>query len=380
VTASVTHRLRWDVAIAAAFAVCVLLGSFVAARVQHQHVRPIDVYGVLLILTASFGTGVLRRFAPNLALAGAVVLVNLYLLLGYPFGPVLLCLVVAMFEVARQRSLRLSALACGAAAVLTALVMLIRVRGYVEQPTLLAAAWTVWLILPWSLGALVNVASAARRDLIERVALEERMKIAAEVHDVAGHGFALIAMQAGVALLVFDEKRDQARESLRAIQTVSSRSLTDLRAMLDVIHPSAAGPVAGESSHAGIAALVQLVDEVRASGLRVRLTVRLDSTMDSEVYAVLYRVLQESLTNVLRHAGATRAEVDIVQHEGEVTVRVVDEGNGSLTAEQPGGRGLPGMRSRVEAVGGRFKAAVRDEGGFRVEASIPLGRGAQWSA
>src|SRR5262249_4116578 len=141
-------------------------------------------------------------------------------------------------------------------------------REQLNTPALLSLAWLSWVVLPWSLGALVHVVTAARersrQDLIARVALEERMKIAADVHDVAGHGFALTAMQAGVALLVFDEEPEQARKSLEAIQATSTKSLTELRSMLEAVHPgpdegTEAGeedPAAGDTGLAGVPDLV----------------------------------------------------------------------------------------------------------------------------
>lgn len=352
---------------------------------------------MFLVVATAFASQTMRRSAPVLALISAVVTVNVYLLLQYPFGPVLLCLVISMFEVARQRSLRMSGLACGLAAAVTALVMLLRTGHDVPLPGMLALAWSAWLILPWSLGALVHVASAARersrRELVARVALQERMRIAGEVHDVAGHGFALIAMQAGISLLVFEEKPDQARKSLEAVQTISTRSLAELRAMLNIIHPeptAAPGPVLQPEappvpvpvSHPGLAGLIELVETVRQSGLGVTLALTSVDTLEPALDAVVYRVVQESLTNVLRHAGATRVEVEIEQHEGKVLVRVLDEGSGSAIGVVAFGRGLSGIRNRVVAAGGRLEAGPRAGGGFEVQASLPLSRegGARWSA
>jgi signal transduction histidine kinase len=125
-------------------------------------------------------------------------------------------MVVAMFEVARRRGLRSSLLACAAAiaAITAATLSRTLVQSHLSAllvPALLLVVWASWLVIPWLVGALVQVRSAAarraRQELVGRAALEERMRVASEVHDVAGHGLAAVAMQAGVALLVFDEQR-----------------------------------------------------------------------------------------------------------------------------------------------------------------------------
>jgi len=335
--------------------------------------------GALVVLTVAI-TATLLRAVPMVALAAAVILVDAYLLLRFPYGPIQLCVVVAMYEVARRRPFPVSLVACGIAAVVTSTVVYLRLTREVELPWVLALAWTSWLIVPWLLGALVQTVAAGRergrRDLIARGAMAERVKLAAEVHDVAGHGFALVAMQAGVALLDFDSKPGQARRSLEAIRTTSAKSLTALRAMLGTIHHEApaTGPPPVEES--GLAGVVELVDGVRASGLPVRLDLRgLDRTPEEPTGAVAYRVVQESLTNVLRHAGPTTAEVTIAQDDDRLVVCVQDRGRGVTGEPRGSARGLAGMRRRVEAAGGSFAAGPRDDRGFRVEARLPMGKG-----
>lgn len=365
--------LRWrlDVAWAGVFAVVLVLGMIGAAAVQGDRARGLDVWAFALVVLAALATLGLRRAAPVWALAGAMVTVSAYLLAEYPYGPVQLCMVIAMFEVARQRALRTSLAACGVAALVASATVLPRLVQEVDAPAVLALGWASWIVLPWSLGALVHVTTAARerarRDLMARAAVAERMRLAGEVHDVAGHAFALVAMQAGVALLVFDERPDQARASLEAIKVTSDKSLTELRGMLDTFHP--------REGDAGLASVAALVDDVRASGLPVELAME-DLNVTEEVDAVAYRVVQESLTNVLRHAGPTTADVRIARVGGDVLVQVRDRGRGA-TDGAAAGRGLAGVRSRVEAVGGRFEAGPGEGGGFRVAARLPLAGGAR---
>lgn len=369
---------RLDLLLALPCAAAVVAGSVQAAAGQLQ-VRPLDVFGAVLLAAAAAVSVGLRRATPFWALAATTLLVNAYLVAGYPYGPVLLCLVLAVFEMARQRPLASSALACGAAAVLSSATIFVRVINEHHVSGLLALAWTAWSVLPWSLGALIHVLHAARRrarqDLIARTALEERMRIAGEVHDIAGHGFALITMQAQVALLVFDEQPHQARRSLEAVRDTSSTALADLRRMLDTFHPhpAHAGPGHGDpSGAASVAGLTDLIEQVRASGLPVQSAIDACGDLPESLSAAVYRVVQEALTNVLRHAGPTQAQVTIEREEALVVVRVTDRGSATPATVGPPGRGLTGMRRRVEDLHGRVEAGPRDGGGFQVQAWLPV--------
>jgi signal transduction histidine kinase len=209
---------------------------------------------------------------------------------------------------------------------------------------------------------------------VVRARLEERLRLAREVHDAAGHGLAAVAMQAGVALLVLDERPDQARASLEAIRATSTAALADLRATLEASPP---GPVADagvqtNNEGGGLQGLAALTANVQAAGLPVRLSLE-DVAVPEATGKVAYRVVQEALTNVLRHAGPTTADVRVRRDRDTLVVEVVDGGAGAAEV-RPGG-GLAGMRQRVEAVGGELVVGPREQGGFRVCARLPLGRG-----
>ncbi|GAA2381867.1 histidine kinase [Nonomuraea africana] len=188
----------------------------------------------------------------------------------------------------------------------------------------------------------------------------ERARIAGEVHDAAGHGFSTIAMQAGLALLVLEESPEQARESLRAIRETSLEALAQLRAALDLIDPGQAVP-----RHEDLPALI---DGVRAAGLPVDVEPA-EPAVPSHLRGTVYRVVRESLTNVIRHAGPTRALVRVANDPCEFVLEVADRGSGAGGAGE--GRGLAGMRERVRAAGGQFSAGPRDGGGFQVVARFP---------
>jgi signal transduction histidine kinase len=273
---------------------------------------------------------------------------------------------------------RPSLLGGGRGVVGASLSRLVRV---VDLRVVLMLAWTSWLAVPWVPGVLAPPEAAVvepSHDLVARAALAERTRIAGEVHDVAGHGLAAIAMQAGVALLMLEERPEQARESLEAIRTTSMRALTELRIALDGIHPhppgtEPAGDVAA-APRAGPPDLNGLIGNVRAAGLPVDLELgQPPGAMPADVGDLVYRVVRESLTNVLRHAGPTRAVVRVAHEPGGLVVEVADRGRGSPAGAAPSGRGLAVMRTRVEAAGGVLTAGPREGGGFRVTARLPAG-------
>ncbi len=364
-----------DAVVAAAAAALVGVGSWRAAAVQ-QPPRPLDVWAFLLVALAA-GALAWRRSAPLVALVGSVGATAGYLAVGYPYGPVLLCVAWAMFEVARQRPVRVSAPAGAGAAFALVIAVLPRLAEEMNLLLLGLLLWAgTWLVVPWSAGAVAHVragaAQQARRDLMARAALEERIRISREVHDVAGHGFAVVAMQAGVALVVLDEQPEQVRASLEAIRVTSVRALRELRVVLDAVAP--AHPDASPSPGAdGARRLAALVDRARAAGLPVDLQAA--DGVPAELSGVVYAVVRESLTNVLRHAGETEAVVTVCRDGGQFVVTVTDRGRGGVPTD--GGRGLSGMRDRVESAGGSLTAGPRDGGGFTVTARLPLPGGAR---
>ncbi len=340
---------------AVAAAVALVLASVPAAWGQGHR---IDAAGFTLAALSGLALA-WHRTAPVVTVVATVALNGVYQLLDQPYGPVQLPMMLAVFELARLRPVRLSALVTAVMAVLSvgAAVPRFLVEA-VHTPALLAVLWPAWLIIPWSLGALVAANARSRKELLLRGALEERMRLAAEVHDVAGHGFAVVAMQAGVAEVVFDEQPDQVRESLAAIRETSTRALDELRASLAALRGESLPDVRG------------LVERVRAGGLPVDLAIDV-SELPPAVATVAYRVVQESLTNVLRHADAAPASVRLTAVDEDLLVEITD--TGPPATEPVAGQGLTGMRSRVESAGGEFTAGPVATGGFRVRARLPLG-------
>jgi signal transduction histidine kinase len=197
------------------------------------------------------------------------------------------------------------------------------------------------------------------------------------VHDVVGHGLAAINMQAEVALHLLGKRpaagTGQAETALTAISRSSKEALDELRATLDLVRR--ADPGAPRQPGPGLGRLADLVQRVRAAGVPV--TVRLTGDrrdLPAALDLTAYRVVQESLTNVLRHAGTATAEVRIDYSADAIDIEVTDSGAGAAGSALGGdGHGITGMRERVTAVGGEFTAGPGDGRGFRVRARLPLG-------
>jgi len=201
----------------------------------------------------------------------------------------------------------------------------------------------------------------------EQRAGAERLRIAQELHDVLAHHISLINVQAGVALHLVDERPEQTRTALAAIKSASKEALGELRAALDALRNP--GDEAPRAPTAGLSELPAIVDSVRAAGLDVDFAVEgepRDMGVATELAAL--RIVQESLTNVIRHSGATAASVALAYEEGRLRVAVADNGTGGVPVP---GNGLGGMRERATALGGTCTAGPAPGGGFVVKAELP---------
>jgi signal transduction histidine kinase len=220
-------------------------------------------------------------------------------------------------------------------------------------------------------------AERTREEEARRRVHEERMRIARELHDVVSHTIGVISVQAGVAAHLLRRKPDKAAESLEAIRQASDEALGELHAMLGVLRDDGDGrpPLAPAP---GLAELDTLVAQAGKAGVEVRVTVEGEPRrLPSAVDLAAYRVVQESLTNVVRHARASRAEVTVTHGERCVEVEVVDDGRGPPPGHGSSngagsGQGILGMRERARAIGGTLEAGPRPGGGFRVRASLPV--------
>lgn len=201
-----------------------------------------------------------------------------------------------------------------------------------------------------------------------RAVAEEQARIARELHDVIAHNVSVMVVQAAAANDVFDTRPERAREALRAIESSGRTALGELRQLLGVSR----GEGAEYAPQPGLDRLDDLVAQVRAAGLAVAVSVEgSPRPLPAGVDLSAYRVVQEALTNTLKHARATRADVALRYRADELGIEVRDDGASSGSSDGDG-HGLIGMRERVSAFGGRLETGPRDTGGFAVSARFPL--------
>ncbi|KOV85104.1 sensor histidine kinase [Nocardia sp. NRRL S-836] len=346
-------RIRWqDIALTVALLVFGLGGTRFAARLQGA--EALDAFGYLLVAVAAAGL-LFRSVRPLWTVVVTTAAIAVYLAQGYPFGPILMSGVAAMYAVAVYARIELAA----ASALVYALVIL----PWWNDSVTSWITWSAgWILLPAAAGVLMRLRRRSAVDVRERAVIAERLHLAQEVHDVVGHGLSVIAMQAGVALYVLDRDPAKARTSLEAIRDTAKEALDGLRSELDTLRGSA--PLRPSTSLADLPALAARMGE---AGLEV--TVEADGVVVPDNHGLAaYRIVQESLTNVLRHASpGVTAAVKVYEVRGELVVEVSDTGTPRPFTE---GHGITGMRSRAEALGGTLE--VRTAQGFVVVARIPL--------
>jgi signal transduction histidine kinase len=214
-------------------------------------------------------------------------------------------------------------------------------------------------------------------DRAQRAVTEERLRLARELHDVVAHHMSVVSVQAGLARYVFASDPPTSHAALETIARTSAEALEEMRRLLAVLRVGPSDPT-DDSGPAhdpapGLDQLGELVDRVSAAGVPIEfLVVGNPQPLVPGVQLCLYRVVQESLTNVLKHAGKARVTVTMDYQPGVVTARIIDDGAGAgRTADGAAGHGLVGMRERVRLYAGTLSAGPRREGGFEVLAVVP---------
>ncbi|KOV36494.1 hypothetical protein ADK60_07110 [Streptomyces sp. XY431] len=238
-------------------------------------------------------------------------------------------------------------------------------------------------VIAWLVGRSVHQSREHAEALSARAAAQavtaERLRIAREMHDTVAHSIGIVALQAGAARRVLDTRPDRAREALAEIETAGRETLAGLRRMLGALRRAddADGPGTDGSSvpaHTppGLADLDRLAAATTAAGVRVDLRWQGERhQLPPEVDLAAFRIVQESLANVVRHAGTPSCRVTVDHRRpAELGLDISDRGRGRGTS--PAGYGLVGLRERVALLHGDFTAAPRPDGGFRVTARLPL--------
>jgi signal transduction histidine kinase len=370
----------------------VLAVVLVAVRVLEDHGLHHAVWlgYPLTVLAALLLAG--RSRWPLCVFAATLTVAVLAIGLASPTGAISLPVMVAVYTLAQvQPRRRAVALALLAGVALALARGLLQYRGWSDartavEPALALAA----LFLGWALAshrayiaeieARAVQAERTREEEARRQVDAERLRIARELHDVLAHGIATINVQAGVAVHVIDERPEHAIAALRTIKATSRAALQELRGILGVLREP--GEDEPREPTPGLSQLDRLIDATRHAGVPTDLTVsgsrgQLPATVD----LAAYRIVQESLTNVLRHAGPTNAVVAISYAADQMTISVDDRGSADVpessqtSGARAGGHGILGMRERAHALGGELEAGPLTSGGFRVRARLPIGAG-----
>jgi signal transduction histidine kinase len=246
------------------------------------------------------------------------------------------------------------------------------------QFALLLLAWLTVLVIAAEVVRMRRERSvetqAARQLDAQRRAGEERLGMARDLHDVIGHNISLINVQAGVGLDLMDTHPEQARAALAAIKAVSKDALDELRTMLVALRQT--DEEAPRSPTPGLDRLPELIELTRAAGLSVvTKVVGEPRLLPASIDLAAYRIIQESLTNVARHASPAAATVRLTYEADHLLIEVVDDGHTAATnglSPSGAGSGIAGMRERAVALSGWLDAGPRPEGGFAVTARLPV--------
>ncbi len=213
----------------------------------------------------------------------------------------------------------------------------------------------------------LDEAERTREETARRRADEERLHIARELHDSLTHQISVIKVQAEVAVHLARKRGEPVPEALLAIREAGREAARELRATLEALRDDDKNPPRGLDH------VPELVQRARTTGLDAKLTIEGHrNDVPAAVDRTAYRIVQESLTNIARHAAAASAWVRIDYRPDALVIRVDDDGKATSDTAPVPGVGLLGMRERVTALGGRLRAAPRSEGGFSVQAELPV--------
>lgn len=379
---------RIDIAMAAVVFVVLATGSFLDLEVEEAGRRDPDALGYLLLLGIA-SLLLVRRQRPVLVLLASFVLLTAYYSFGFPAVGLALPLAAALYSVAESGQLRW---AIGSALAVVTFATLYRLLADRDDGAALTYQTVTDLTIIAAVLALGDSVHSRRRwyaelrRRTERAEIEreaqtarrieaERLHIAQELHDVLGHTVSLISLQAGVAAESVRDDPAAAEAALQTIRTTSRAALGELRQTLGILRDS--GSDSPLMPIAGLAQLDRIVSAAGGGGLDVAVQVMGDQVpLPVVVDAAAHRIVQESITNVLRHAQASKATIELGYTPDELTVRISDDGRATPAANPhangTAGYGIRGMRERVGVLGGRLVAGAGPTGGFVVEARLPL--------
>jgi signal transduction histidine kinase len=375
----VDDRVRGRELLLVAAAALVQIGGPIVAS-QHQDDLGVPPPGGIALLALGVAAIPLRLAHPVIALLLAFGGTLAYASLDYAKGPIFVALVVTFGNavLTGHRRLAIATLVAG----YLGFLWLGPALGRGEAPSLSGAlALAAWLSVLYTACELIRMSrdraratAKAKADTLQRQVANERLAIARELHDVVAHNMSLINLQAGVALHVSEKLPDATRDALQTIKTASKEALVELRSILGVLRHVDDGD-APRAPAPGLAAVDELIARAESAGVTLTSRIAVDpSTVPRPVDMAAYRIIQESLTNVARHADPPVATLDVHIDDDTLIVTVTDAGTGRKRAEPlpSGGNGLAGMRERAASVGGTLLAGPRLGAGFTVEARLPI--------
>ncbi len=393
-----THPILVDAALAVGLLGAALVSSHVTIEVNqaaNPTYRPPGTAAVIAGMAATFLPLTVRRRLPLLALlACAVGFVAARVVFDSIEASIsVLALAVALYSAAAYGRRWWRVVACGSSlVVLFAELWREVVTGAPPiKNVLVFQAFTLLLNLAlmlsvWALGAAVRSGRRRSRELAERTVqleqereekarravFDERVRIARELHDVVAHHVSVMGVQAGAARLVMDRDPSKATEALGSIESSSRQAVVELHRLLGFLRQE--GDADDLAPQPGLGQLEGLVAQMAEAELAVQLRVDGEPRpLPPTVELSAYRIVQEALTNTLKHAGASKAEVSLHYRPAAVELEIVDDGREAPSAAAAtGGHGLIGMRERANLHGGRLSAGPRPEGGFAVRATLPV--------
>lgn len=352
--------------------------------------RPVDLGAYVLIFVATVSLMVRRRW-PLVSLAVTLATLLMFAWLDYAGIFVGYAILVAVYSVSVHSGLRVGVIS--GVATVTALLASYRIGSW--DPNVADNAFDVLAVatavalgdgtrsrtqLAKEQAARLAAVNAEQERVARQTVLDERTRIARELHDLVAHSMSIVAVQAGVGHYLIDRDPAQAKDALATIESTSRQALTEMRRMLGVLRVGSDAEATDDHGslqpQPGSSDIETLVADAAGSGLDAHLVIEPDGTLPalpSGVALSAYRIVQEALTNARKHAGPARVDVTLRLDAGRLVVTVDDDGRGASTlAGERGGYGIVGMRERATVLGGELDAGPRPGGGFRVSASLPL--------
>ncbi|WP_256840805.1 sensor histidine kinase [Ornithinimicrobium cryptoxanthini] len=327
----------------------------------------------LLVMTAAL---MVRRLRPRLCLTLVLLALTVQSFLGVPVSAQLMMnpfILVAAYSVGAHLDRRASAIGLAIGATLVSVAIAATGSG--------GSDYGFGLLLvtgPWIAGVLVRARSAAEAEAVadaqsraRRAADDERERIARELHDIVSHGLSAMVVQAAAAAELIDHSPEDARKAMHEVQTTGAAAMIEMRHMLGLMR---GGEAAGRRPQPALEDVQELVATEQAAGHSVSLSVEgAPRELPRGLALSIFRIVQESLTNVRKHASGSRCEVIITYTPVALEVEIVDDGGGRPQRPESPGFGIIGMSERARLYGGALEAGPRSPGGgWVVRGGFPL--------